>query len=141
MYHNFLNKLPHDFRCQFPNIGIPVHNCHETVGIQHGVFSGMDFLFQLLKLLGKFLPFCFIVSSQFLKLYFGQVLVTVFQSCHHGRSIMITHWGRCNPAIPHSSNSRKVYRQILKSVSALGLVAHPMLTLHCGIPCSFVKVQ
>ena len=51
------------------------------------------------------------------------------------------HWGRCNSAVPHSSNSRKGYRQKLKSVSALRLVACPMFTLHCGIQCSFVKVQ
>ncbi|GEM_PF-5329663 len=44
---NLLDKLPHNFRSQFLNIGAPIHNSREAVSIQNGVLPSGDFLLQL----------------------------------------------------------------------------------------------
>ena len=73
MHHNLFDKLPHDFGCQLLDIGVPIHNSHEAVGVQHGVLPIVDFLLQLAGQGKQLLLFNFIATGQRLKLYFGQV--------------------------------------------------------------------
>lgn len=73
MHHDSVNEFSYNFRCQFSNIGVHIHNSEKSVGIQHFILLGADFIIQRGCLYGKLLLFSLIPLCQHLKLLSRQI--------------------------------------------------------------------